>query len=364
MRKGYIGEFDFWKLIAAVVIVIHHSVDLPVETEQTYFHGGSIMVELFFLISGFFLAKSALCDGESKKLERWGSETWSFFLKKIRAIYPYLLFAIIVGVAAKTAFYHQDFMQLIKNGVRALTELLFLKSAGWSSGFFVPQGWYLSSMMLSILILYPCIRKWGRSFVQLFCPVAAALILGYLFHNFGHFRNPDAWCTFFNKGFLRGFAEISLGCFCFTVAELVQKVRLTRFARILCSLVEYGSLAAIILYSNTESCWDMDCESVILMTVSVIIMGSRASILSDIWDKIPIMPQLGKFSMVLYLNHMYRTWIFAVIGLKMDYTAILALYCVCSCLSALACWWLVDQVKRTAGRCKALLVEEQEEYVA
>lgn len=67
MRKSYIGEFDLWKLIAAVVIVILHSSYLPVEAERTYFHGGSIMVELFFLISGFFLAKSALRGRELPK---------------------------------------------------------------------------------------------------------------------------------------------------------------------------------------------------------------------------------------------------------------------------------------------------------
>lgn len=364
MRKSYIGEFDLWKLIAAVVIVIHHSSYLPVEAERTYFHGGPIMVELFFLISGFFLAKSALRGSEFPKNGGRGGETWKFFAEKIRGIYPYLLFAMVVGVVAKTAFYHQDFLQLIKNGVRALTELFFLKSAGWATGAFVPQAWYLSAMMLSILILYPCIRKWGRSFVQLVCPVAAALILGYLFHKFGHFRNPDAWCTFFNKGFLRGFAEISLGCFCFTVAEKVQEIRLTRLARVLCSIVEYGSLAAIIIYSNTESCWDMDCESVLLMAIAVIIMGSRASILSEVWDKTSVLPWLGKFSMMLYLNHIYWVWIFAVIGLQMEYPAMLALYYVCSCLSALVCWWVVDYIKTIARRCKALLIEEQEEHVA
>ena len=364
MKKSYTGEFDLWKLIAAIVIVIHHSEYLPVEAERTYFHGGSIMVELFFLVSGFFLAKSALCGKDFPKNGTRGGDKCNFFVKKIGGTYPYLLFSMIIGVIVKTAFYHQDFLQLIKNGVRALTELLFLKSAGWASGTFVPQGWYLSAMMLSILILYPCIRKWGRSFVQLFCPVAAVLILGYLFHKFGHFRNPDAWCTFFNKGLLRGFAEISLGCFCFIVAERVQEIRLTRFARVLCSVVEYGALAAIILYSNTESCWDMDCESVILMAVAVIIMGSKASILSEVWDKVPVMPWLGKFSMMLYLNHMYWVWIFAVIGLEMEYPPMLALYYVCSCLSALVCWWVVDYIRTMARRCRVLLVEEQKDYVA
>ena len=42
----------------------------------------------------------------------------------------------------------------------------------------------------------------------------------------------------------------------------------------------------------------------------------------------------------------------------------LALYCVCSCLSALVCWWVVNQIKDIVGRYKTLLVEEREEYVA
>lgn len=364
MRKNYIGEFDLWKLIAAVVIVIYHSRNLPVETERTYFRGGSIMVELFFLISGFFLAKSALRGKELSKGGTTGNKAWSFILKKTWAFYPYLLFALTVGTVVRTVYLQEDFLQLIKHGVQGLCDLLLLWNAGWGRNFGVTQGWYLSAMMLSTLILYPCIRKWGRSFVQLVCPLAAAFILGYLFHKFGNFRDPAAWSILFYKGFLRGFAEISLGCFCFTVAEKVQEIRLTRLARVLCSIVEYGSLAAIIIYSNTESCLDMDCESVLLMAIAVIIMGSRASILSEVWDKTSVLPWLGKFSMMLYLNHMYWVWIFAVIGLQMEYPAMLALYYVCSCLSALVCWWVVDYIKTIARRCKALLIEEQEEYVA
>ena len=67
MKKSYTGEFDLWKLIAAIVIVILHSEYLPVEAERTYFHGGSIMVELFYLVSGFYWAKSALWGNDSPK---------------------------------------------------------------------------------------------------------------------------------------------------------------------------------------------------------------------------------------------------------------------------------------------------------
>jgi len=97
MKKSYTGEFDLWKLIAAIVIVIHNSEYLPVEAERTYFHGGSIMVELFFLVSWFFLAKSALCGKDFPKNGTRGGDKWNFFVKKIGGTYPYLLFSMIIG---------------------------------------------------------------------------------------------------------------------------------------------------------------------------------------------------------------------------------------------------------------------------
>lgn len=355
--QSYIGEFDLWKLIAAIVIVIHHSSYLPVQVEHTYLQGGSILVELFFLISGFFLAKSALREGPSTSGEELGKETWRFLRKKAGAIYPYLLFAVAVGVIVKTLLNGQNFLQLIKNGIRTLVEFLFLRSAGWGKELFAPQDWYLSAMLLAMLILYPCIRKWGRGFVRIVCPLIAAFLLGYLYQKFGHFRAPDTFVTFFNKGFLRGLAEISLGCFCYEAAQWVRQFSLTRFAKLLCALVEYGSLLAIIAYANTESCWDMDCESVILMAVAVIIMGSQASILSQFWDRSGICPILGKFSLLLYLNHMYWLWLFKMAGLQMAYVPMLALYAACSCASSLVCWGVVDFLRKRSGQFKALFVK-------
>lgn len=355
--QSYIGEFDLWKLIAAVVIVVLHSSYLPVQVERTYLQGGSILAELFFLISGFFLAKSALREGPLSSGKDLGKETWRFLRKKAGAIYPYLLFAVAVGVVAKTLFYGQGLLHLAKNGVRSLTELSFVRSAGWGKEWFAPQDWYLSTMLLAMLILYPCIRKWGRGFVRIVCPLIAAFLLGYLYQKFGHFRAPDTFCTFFNKGFLRGLAEISLGCFCYEAAQWVRQFSLTRFARILCALVEYGSLIAIIAYANTESCWDMDCESLILMAVAVIIMGGGASILSQYWDRAGYMPALGKFSLLLYLNHMYWVWLFKVMGLQMAYVPMLALYVACSCVSSLVCWVVVDFLRKRSGQFKALFIK-------
>lgn len=130
-------------------------------------------------------------------------------------------------------------------------------------------------------------------------------------------------------------------------------------AKVLCGLIEWGSLTAIIIYSNTETCLDMDFESVVLMAVAVIIMGSKAGILSTVCDKMRFLPWLGKFSLMLYLNHMYWIWIFNDIGFQMEYSTMLALYFAWSCLCALLCWFVVDIVqKMTKQWCRPLLVEQ------
>jgi len=337
------SEIDLWKLIYAFLIVALHSMYLPVKADRTFFHGGSIGVEFFFIVSGFFMAHSA---GRIKEYDDLAKETKTFLWRKINIFFPYMVFGFCISVVARTLYKDGGIVALIKNCVNGIVELLLLRSSGFGKVFFNGPAWYLSAMILSMAILYPFILKKGKFARQIICPLLSAFILGYLYQKYGHFRAQDTFDVFFVKGMVRGFAEISFGVVCYEIYLWMKKYKFTMLSRIIFTIIEYGSLFAIILYSNTETCWDMDCVSVLLMGMAIIIAASNLSIFSNFWSNLKISKYFGKFSLLLYLNHIYWVWIFAVIGLNMEYEEMFICYMIAAVCSALICWVVVDWVKR------------------
>ena len=333
------GEIDFWKFIFAILIVTFHSEYLPGAGENTYFHGGSIGVEFFFIASGFFMARSAEKVSGNQSI---ADETWRFLLKKIKVFFPYMLVSCFVALIAKTLSYHGGLLKLIKNGVEGIIEVLLLKATGLGDTFFNNPTWYLSAMICSMAVLYPLILKYRKTFTRIACPLLAFFMLGYLEQTHGQFRNPDLWDSLFRKGTIRGFAEIAFGVACYEICIWISRYNFTKLSKLLFTVAEYGSLLGIILYSNTKSCWDMDSPSVLLMGGAIIIAAGNLSLLSGFWNRFRFTARMGRFSLMLYLNHIYWVWIFAILGLDMSYPKMFVLYMGAAVASALLCWKLTD----------------------
>ena len=346
------GELDFWKLVFAFIIVILHSEYLPAEPNLRYFKGGSIFVEFFFITSGYLMAHSA-----DKKLnyQNLTKETTTFLKKKIVTFYPYLIFGFFVALVAKALFDQQGWLEVVKTVYTGIPELLLLKSTGTVKVLINSPMWYLSAMVLSMAVAYPLILKYQDFFKKIAAPLVAFTLLGYLYQKYGHFRGPENWDGLFLKGTVRGFAEILLGVFCHEIGKGVSKVRFTALSRLLFTVLEYGSLILIIIYSNTKTYWDMDVPTVLLFCVSIIIICNNLSLLSGFWNKLRITPYLGKFSLMLYINHIYWVWIFEMINVEMSYRRMLLLYIGCSMISAALCWILVDFLRGQWGKHKQKL---------
>ena len=336
------GEFDVWKLVFAVVIVVHHTYLLPTDIpEIPLFQGGSIGVEFFFLVSGFLLARSASKTDLDPNL---GHQTACFIVKKIKSFFPYMVFAFAVTFVFKALSLDWGGVATGKNLFNSIVELSFARMSGMGDAFFNVPTWYLSTMVLSMMVLYPLILKYRGAMTKVVFPVVAICILGYLFQKYGQLRTPDAWDGLLYKGTLRGFAEIMLGAFAFELCEWFKKYKFTFASRLLLTAFEYGVLLFIIVYSNEASCWDLDCPSILLMVLCVVIMGANASVFASVLGRSKFVSLCGKFSLMLYLNHLYWIYIFDVMGLHMGYYEMTALLVVASIASSIVCWLVTDAV--------------------
>ena len=344
------GELDVWKFIFSIIIVILHSEYLPAEVERVYFHGGSIFVEFFFIVSGYLMAQSA---EKRKSYQSLARETAGFLRRKISSFYPYLLFGFIASLTIRSTYYHQGFLQIIKNMCQGIGELLLLKSTGLTGTLFDPPMWYISAMILSMAVIYPLILKYGDFFKKVVCPLIAFFLLGYLSRKYGHFRAPEVWDGMFEKGMIRGFAEVALGVYCYEIGQLISEIKFTKFSKIIFFLIEYGSLIAIAVYSNTESCWDMDVPAVLLLAISVIIICGNHSIMAPYWNRSKIVPYLGKMSLMIYINHIYWAWLLDLMDLDWNYHKMLIVYITGSIVSAVCCWVITDYVRKMLKARKA-----------
>jgi len=90
------NNLDFVRLSLSVVVILSHSFPLATGTERQepfilathgQTTGGTIAVDLFFVLSGFLIANSFLSS----------SSLWSYLGKRIRRIYPGFIAAMLVG---------------------------------------------------------------------------------------------------------------------------------------------------------------------------------------------------------------------------------------------------------------------------
>lgn len=151
------SEFDFWKFVASIFILLVHS--KHVFGTSTVCREGYVAVEFFFVVSGFFLARSVFSDTRPFRLDEIADETTTYLFRKIKAVFvPYC-----VGFAG-------CFSLLCINGIKRGTigrglvfDFLMLSEVGLSDGSIVAPGWYLSVLFTVVFLLYPFLR-WNRRF--------------------------------------------------------------------------------------------------------------------------------------------------------------------------------------------------------
>ncbi|SAL65500.1 acyltransferase 3 [Caballeronia choica] len=116
------------RAIAVISVVLFHY-------GVTYFDGGYVGVDVFFVISGFLLTTIA-----HTRLQKRQFSAVQFLLNRLRRIFPALLVTVVGCWIWATVFYlPDDFSRLVRNGTAALlfrSNYAFLGDAG---GYFAPD---------------------------------------------------------------------------------------------------------------------------------------------------------------------------------------------------------------------------------
>lgn len=291
------GKIDFLKFLFAAVIVVHHGMQKVIGLKQGFFIGGSLAVEFFFIVSGYlFMASIQRMPERTLPL---GIETGKFMLRKYKSFYPEVAIAFLIGFAVEFVVQSEtlpDLWQMTFHNAFLLnmTGIGVLNSHG--------ELWYISSMLLCMLILYPFVRKSPHIMTNVVLPLTAVLILGYFCGNETTPRNPLQWMGFTYKGNLRALAEISIGICLYPLGQRLRAMKLSKFSRFMLTVIEWGCYLCLLWYMAMESASRRDYYYVAVYAVAILISFSGQGIDASLFQN-SFSSFLGRISFPLYLSH-------------------------------------------------------------
>lgn len=298
--KSRNSSIDLLKLYFSIIIALYH---FGILFMPELIPLGYIAVEGFFMITGYFMMHS-VNKAEHNDL---GKDTLHFITHKFSSFFLPLLFSSLIAFATLIAYRNYTLYDIVFRTMYLLSEIFPLQITGLRS--FAPTrvAWYLSSMMVSLLILYPIARKTKKAFTRIICPLAVFLIYGALCYEYKHI--DTIMDLFYNTpvrtGLLRGIAGICTGCIIYECVKATQHHKPSTFGRLCFTVIEIGCFAIITLYMKFFPS-NMENDYFILPVFFILIYSlfGRKSFLSQ---KISFnfSKHLGTASLLIYLNHHY-----------------------------------------------------------
>ena len=321
--KKRVGELDLLRFVFMVVVLLYHF-----ETGTSPL--GNIGVEFFFVLSGLLMARHAekwekSTEGGGRDLTLVADETWSFLKGKLRAFYKYYLFAfgfnviirsiIVNHTAAKTVA-----MRLLKS--LPTISLSFFAFSEKTTSYYTYATWYLSAMLIAMLVLYPILLRNYRVGVKIIFPILTLFLLGYEYASKERVSLISNWMGFTYFGILRAASEIAFGgtLYCISSALTGNEAFMKRAARPLNrTLLTLGKVicyGVVLLYAHQTAFGLKFAKSFDLHALLFVGIGILLSFSSLGWT-VPdckLTQYLGRISVPIYVFHklLRVTWMEAM----------------------------------------------------
>lgn len=289
------GEIELLRLIFCISVVFHH---LSSHFNLNAFYRGSFGVEFFFIVSGFFMAKSA----EKIIDDNYTANTLQFIKKKIITFLPYYLGAVLINFIVLKIFIEQTNIEyIIVHSIKLIPELMFLQMGGFTteSQLNIPAVWYLSSMLLAMLVLFPLAIKFKKSYGIIFL-IISIFGLGYIVKEYGAvvaFRTTDIGLCY--HGMLRGLCEVALGAACYQICKTMSACHSPK-RKILLTILKYLGYIFVCVFSFSNFKSTYEPIALIILTICLILTNSTSTY-NVPYNK--FIGFCGKLSLPLYLFH-------------------------------------------------------------
>ncbi len=307
VKTGKNGRVELLRFLFAIMILMFHIqkrfCDTKLEIGHTgyyFFNHGNIGVEFFFIVSGYLLAASCYKKREQPTL-LIGTETAEVMWKKIAYIFPYHIFAMILTIGVNCIFLESTAEGRIEYIVDSWASIFFIQIFGFESTWGNKLTWYLDVWIVVSFLFYYFLRKHYDVFVKIVCPLVALCILGWLDHEYGSLGDVDEWTGYFYKCFLRGLAEMALGCSAYSMTRRINQKHFSKIGKKILALVELVVYLMAFGYACNSADGEYQFPTLFLMCIGLILTFSEVNPCHQVFDK-PIFTWLGKYSLLIYLN--------------------------------------------------------------
>ena len=277
---------------------------------------------------------------------------WTYLVRRVKSIFPALFIASVISYFLLCWAHDYDSFNRIQLFRYAINDFFYLQSIGYPVASLTGIIWYLSSMFVAIIVLYPIIRKYRYVYLYYIAPVLSVLLYGLLIKVYGTLDCPANYIfDVFNTGNIRALSGMMAGALVYSFSGKLKKSTSER-SSVLLTIVEVASYIASILLIHireSENCSIFDEQVVVLFIIGLSVTLSGKSLLGKIFKDNSICRLLGALSSVIFVVHF--PWvqntdkIFEHIGVRYDpvcekYIAILIslvlsciIFAVCKCFS-------------------------------
>lgn len=283
-------EIELWRFFFAVMIFLYHMKVLP---------NGALAVDFFFLLTGYLTMNSI--SNNKKRSGHKIQGTCSFILRKVSTFYPELLVATISVIAIRLCVQPIDLLQ-ITGAIKTLANsILPLKMTGISISYwdFNAATWFISSMLIGLIIVYPLLVRFGTH-PLLF--ITGVIICGFLCQYHGKLNDICVWYGITFEGNLRAIGELLIGATSYHAVQSFSQINLKPIATFLVTSIKYCCIILIVVISvlpYTELHGAALCIGLLAISISFSGQVSDRRVYSN---KLCIF--LGALSLPFYLSHM------------------------------------------------------------
>lgn len=326
------GKIELFRFIFCICVLMFHlgkyligEPSLKKGVHLALFPHGAIGVEFFFLVSGYLMAKSIAKKQDVK--ENIFKSTFDFMKRKYFSIFPYHLFA--TGVVIILILFNLPTVQeMISYIIKSLPTIFLVQICGFPLGNSNHVTWYLSAMLVSMLLIYPICKKNYKFFVRFVAPALVIFFVGYQAIEFGYLTGVGKKTPFGYKSLIRAISEISLGIMSYDISGwLADRFKDNRGAKYLLHIVEFGCYFLTLAYVMLTMSKKYEFVALALLFIAITITFSNLTTMEKMNTKFIYF--LGNSSLLIYLNHVAAIYVvknyFGIINLRIRYQFMIAI---------------------------------------
>ena len=300
------GKIELMRFVFCIIVMLFHISERTIGesyeifSKVTFFGNGYFGVEFFFVLSGCLMAASAY--KKQSQVSPLGKDTFGFMKGKLLAILPWHIIVFIIAFVYTAVSKFDTLNNLFVRVLNVIPNFLLIQRSGLYGKDVLGVEWYISDMLIAMIILYPLCRRYYERFTRIAAPVTAVLVVGYLMKTTGSINGSTAWSVIVSKTLLRAIAELCAGAFVFEVSRNIKKLNFTRLDKVLLTAFEFVSYAAVIGFTTLNISDKYAGTFIIFVCTGICLSFSGITYGSKFFNN-RMFVFLGSLSLPLYLCH-------------------------------------------------------------